>query len=169
MRASLGRPRIPYYWVDQWGNGYWTPKKHMRERGFENAPCGPDGPPAWAIAQRWNERWKREQGSTATSSVTAEQVGYVYFLFAAQAVKIGFSKKPRDRISDVRVGMAGQPEAILVVPGTRADERALHVELAVFRKSGEWFVAAPEVMRLVIRCLTLRRISVGSSVAVLSA
>lgn len=53
----MTRIRIPYYWVDKWGNGYWTPKKHMREAGFENVACGPDGPDAWKVAQKWAYRW----------------------------------------------------------------------------------------------------------------
>jgi hypothetical protein len=50
--------KIPYYWVDDWGNGYWSPKKHMRELGFENVACGKDGPDAWAIGKKWAKRWK---------------------------------------------------------------------------------------------------------------
>lgn len=55
----MGRVKIPYYWVDPWGNGYWSPKKHMKAKGFQNIACGPDGPEAWATAQKWNERWRR--------------------------------------------------------------------------------------------------------------
>jgi hypothetical protein len=54
----MGSVKIPYYWVDSWGNGYWSPKKHMREKGFENVACGKDGPEAWATARKWNQRWQ---------------------------------------------------------------------------------------------------------------
>jgi hypothetical protein len=53
--------RPPYYWVDKWGNGYWTPKKHMREAGFENVSCGKDGPEAQAIGWKWAKRWKEHK------------------------------------------------------------------------------------------------------------
>jgi hypothetical protein len=57
MEQGMGRVKIPYYWVKK-GYGYWTPKKHMRARGFTNIACGKDGPKAWAIAQQWNARWR---------------------------------------------------------------------------------------------------------------
>lgn len=51
--------KIPYYWVDKaTGFGYWSPKKHMKDKGFENVPCGKDGPEAWKIAKKWADKWK---------------------------------------------------------------------------------------------------------------
>jgi hypothetical protein len=57
MSGGVMRVKIPYYVVDRWGNGYWMPKPHMREKGFQHVPCGKDGPKAWAIAKQWNDRW----------------------------------------------------------------------------------------------------------------
>jgi hypothetical protein len=50
--------KIPYYVVIK-GRGYWRPTAKMRELGFAMIRCGKDGPPAWAIAQGWAERWER--------------------------------------------------------------------------------------------------------------
>ena len=49
--------KIPYYTVRRNGRGFWEPTKHMRALGFYNAPCGRDGPDAWAISEQWNRRW----------------------------------------------------------------------------------------------------------------
>jgi hypothetical protein len=59
MTEAQDVKKPPYYWVDrETGMGYWTPKKHMREAGFENVPCGRDGEAAQAIAWKWAKRWK---------------------------------------------------------------------------------------------------------------
>lgn len=51
------RVKIPYYVIDK-GRGYWRPHPRMKVFGFECVPCGPDGPDAWAVAAKWNERWQ---------------------------------------------------------------------------------------------------------------
>lgn len=53
----MGRVPIRYY-VVRGGRGYWQPTRKMRRLGFACIPCGKDGPAAWAIAEKWNERWK---------------------------------------------------------------------------------------------------------------
>jgi hypothetical protein len=58
MSEPVPPKKPPYYWVDKWGNGYWTPKMHMRRAGFENVACGADGPEAQAIAWKWVRRWQ---------------------------------------------------------------------------------------------------------------
>lgn len=64
----MGDVKIRYYVTRQrpggrkWG--YWSPclkrggkPTLMAELGLEIVDCGEHGPHAWAIAQRWNERW----------------------------------------------------------------------------------------------------------------
>jgi hypothetical protein len=51
------RPRRPrYYSVTRSGNGHWQPNKRLRELGFRNQACGPDGPEARAIAEAMNRQ-----------------------------------------------------------------------------------------------------------------
>jgi hypothetical protein len=57
-RSSLGSIKIPYY-VPLKGRGYWRPSARMKQLGFDDVRCGPDGPAAWAVAQYWNNRWQR--------------------------------------------------------------------------------------------------------------
>ena len=54
----MGKVHIPYYVVVK-GFGYWRPKPAMRALGFERVACGKDGPAAWAVAQKWAERWEQ--------------------------------------------------------------------------------------------------------------
>jgi hypothetical protein len=51
----VGNVRIDYYVVIN-GRGYWRPSKKLRKLGFKDVVCGPDGPAAWAVAQRCNRR-----------------------------------------------------------------------------------------------------------------
>lgn len=53
------RMSFPYYRVRRKGRGFWEPSAKMKRLGFENMPCGPDGPDAWRVAKEWNERWQR--------------------------------------------------------------------------------------------------------------
>jgi hypothetical protein len=38
--------------------GFWCPNAQQRAAGFRSAPCGADGPAAWAIAEEMNARWQ---------------------------------------------------------------------------------------------------------------
>lgn len=56
----MAKVKIPYYVVPKGKRtGYWQPSEKMRGLGFESVPCGIDGPEAWAVASKWNERWQR--------------------------------------------------------------------------------------------------------------
>jgi hypothetical protein len=65
--APTGRSEIlqPYKWQLDW-----QPNKRLRELGFRNAACGPDGPEARAIAEEWN----REATASRLSADTARAV-----------------------------------------------------------------------------------------------
>src|SRR5262245_2080997 len=49
------------------GNGFWEPTAQMKALGFHHVPCGRDGPDAWAIAFRWEERWQAVRNGRAPS------------------------------------------------------------------------------------------------------
>ena len=53
----MGKVKIPYYVVIK-GRGYWRPTAKMKALGFADVSCGPDGPPAWTIAETWARRWQ---------------------------------------------------------------------------------------------------------------
>jgi hypothetical protein len=56
--GSMGKIDLKYYVLIK-GRGYWLPTKRMKELGFSDIRCGPDGPAAWKIAADWNERWQK--------------------------------------------------------------------------------------------------------------
>jgi hypothetical protein len=94
----VSKVKIPYYWVDRWENGYWSPKKHMRAAGFKNVSCGKDGPEAWAVARKWNDRWKAfKAGKVTTAKVWPDgSLGEAFERFKATAEWIE-GKRPRTK------------------------------------------------------------------------
>ena len=53
----MGYIKIPYYVVLK-GRGYWRPTPRMKQLGFSDVRCGPDGPAARMLAETWNARWQ---------------------------------------------------------------------------------------------------------------
>lgn len=47
----------PRYYSVVKGRGYWQPTRAMRARGFKPTACGPDGPSAWAAAEKLSAAW----------------------------------------------------------------------------------------------------------------
>jgi hypothetical protein len=60
--------------------------------------------------------------------------GYVYVIRFGDRVKIGFSTDP-----DNRMRALPHDEVLAVLPGTRLNERQMHVAFADLRITGEWF------------------------------
>lgn len=58
----MGKVRVRYYSVIK-GRGYWQPTTAMRALGFRPTSCGPDGPSAWAAAEKMNAAWDARQAS----------------------------------------------------------------------------------------------------------
>jgi hypothetical protein len=54
----MTKVKIRHY-VLRRGKGFWQPTPVMKALGFYSVPCGADGPDAWAVAERWNERWDK--------------------------------------------------------------------------------------------------------------
>lgn len=93
-----------------------------------------------------------------TSSENADEAylpGFVYFVETAdgQFVKIGFSTRLPKRIAELgtlqpspfRLHFAG------AVPGTKRDERSLHLRFSGTHDNGEWFHKTPELAGLLDR------------------
>ena len=53
---AVVRRKVRYYTPRRNNRGFWEPPKWAREIGFSSIACGPDGPDAWAIAEKWNEK-----------------------------------------------------------------------------------------------------------------
>lgn len=65
--------------------------------------------------------------------------GFIYAIASDDLVKIGWSKDPWRRLVKLRSDNAGECAMLGVVPGTQADEAALHREFDAYRVRGEWF------------------------------
>lgn len=63
---AMTKVKIRHYVVKS-SKGFWQPTRGMRALGFYSVPCGRDGPDAWAIAERWNERWDKTREGHAPS------------------------------------------------------------------------------------------------------
>ena len=67
--------------------------------------------------------------------------GWVYFIGAdgSDLTKIGFSTRPRARLSQVQSGNPERLAILYVVPATKSMEAHLHELLSSIRAVGEWF------------------------------
>lgn len=67
------------------------------------------------------------------------KVGWVYFIEAGPAIKIGWAKNPAARLLQLQTAQAEALDLIGVIPGTRYLESDLHRRLSRSRVRGEWF------------------------------
>jgi hypothetical protein len=67
------------------------------------------------------------------------ETGYVYFLRMGRAVKIGFTRDVRKRMSAIQSSCPAPTEVLKVIPGVVNTERYFHEHFAEYRLSGEWF------------------------------
>ncbi len=67
--------------------------------------------------------------------------GYVYVMRIGKrgAVKVGYAKNPTMRLKTLQTGTPGEYRLLLVVPGEKDLEAALHRRFAQHRVQGEWF------------------------------
>jgi len=59
------------HYVLKHGRGFWQPTPKMKAVGFAPVPCGTDGPAAWAIAEKWNQRWDKTKTGAEPSPAMA--------------------------------------------------------------------------------------------------
>lgn len=74
--------------------------------------------------------------------------GFVYIAHADRLTKIGYSKNPHWRISQMRKFEKVRPRLLAYVPGTLADERMVHEALAEYRLPAGAAGCPPELFRL---------------------
>lgn len=73
-------------------------------------------------------------------------------------VKIGYSKSPLNRFSDLAGGHPTPLDLIGVVPGTVAHEREAHRLWSPLRIGGEWFIERPELIAWFRKCLSENKV-----------
>jgi hypothetical protein len=75
--------------------------------------------------------------------------GFVYFWWVGDAVKVGFSVTPSARILHQTTSNPSYTNLIVVVPGSRRDERRLHQRLKSQHIRAEWFRASRHTLDVI--------------------
>ena len=91
----MGSVRIRHYRIRK-GRGYWEPTAKMKAAGFRLMPVGPDGPEAWARAERLNLEWDAaRKGLTKTKHYEHATLGWLFAQYRSMGVWA--AKEPRTR------------------------------------------------------------------------
>lgn len=78
--------------------------------------------------------------------------GFCYFAGGGDGpIKIGFSKSPHRRVSEVRRERIEKTGLLAVVRGGQDRERYYHTLFATHRLHGEWFERCPEILEEIER------------------
>lgn len=82
---------------------------------------------------------------------TLRTPGKVYFVQAEGGglIKIGWATKPAARIFNMQMYCPVRLDLLLEVVGSGQLERTLHVKFATYRRHGEWFEPAAELLELI--------------------
>lgn len=75
-------------------------------------------------------------------------------IYAIQAgrdgdIKIGYAFDTYKRMSQLQTANSEPLRILKVISGNKKIEKKIHLDLADFRKAGEWFEAAPEVLKYI--------------------
>jgi hypothetical protein len=121
----------------------------MRDAGFLNQACGPDGPEARARAQELNAQWdERERTRKARPKLHR---GFIYFLRSGERIKIGFSERLSLRGIDNEAGRGFPVHQLVVFRGSRSEEIRLHQRLKSDLKEDGWYTASPALCAAMLR------------------
>lgn len=75
--------------------------------------------------------------------------GYTYFVRRGDAIKVGHSAIPKQRISGLQVSFPEPLEVLAIIENTIISEAAAHAKFAHLRMTGEWFRAEPELIEFI--------------------
>lgn len=71
--------------------------------------------------------------------------GYVYLITDETAYKIGYSVNPQKRVAELQTGNPRVLKLVASMPGTEADEKALHAKYIKHNLLQEWFAPSMEI------------------------
>ena len=74
---------------------------------------------------------------------------YVVYAESYQVVKIGYAADVDKRIRELQCGCPEPLQKLVVFPGEREEEKALHDRFSEYRVQGEWFRYEGPVVRFV--------------------
>lgn len=156
------RAKVPYL---NWRGGRprWVPGPTLRSRGWRGKDLrAEDGSwlpyaEAMTAALRLNEKVAASLGSQFAAAPRLDKKaldrGFVYFIWAGEQIKIGFSRNPFARARSLSTGVPAPVSAIAGVPGSRQDEARMHKAFHRWHRHGEWFEACPELIDIMMRSI----------------
>lgn len=101
----------------------------------------------WVVQTRW---WHEYPFSLCEECLVRDAAGgWVYFIRAGDAVKIGHSRDPQKRLKQLSTGSAEPLELWHRLPGDKQVERDLHKQFADERLNGEWFRVSDRIQEYV--------------------
>lgn len=78
---------------------------------------------------------------------------FVYFMYSAGRIKIGYSRGSEGRLKTLKTAAAFPPVIVLVMHGSMGDEADFHIRFHADRLHGEWFTLSPNIRRFLNRRL----------------
>lgn len=75
--------------------------------------------------------------------------GFVYFLRCGEFVKVGYSRQPKKRLATLQTATPHDVELLGRLPGTMAQERAVHRCLQHLHHRNEWFRMSDDIIALI--------------------
>ena len=73
----------------------------------------------------------------------------IYFIQCGEAVKIGISVKPYERIANLSSANHQKMELLATMDGGRKEEKAMHAKFASYRIKSEWFRYSAEIDKFI--------------------
>jgi hypothetical protein len=113
-------------------NGFWEPGAQAEQYGLpKSAPCGPDGPAAWAIAEAWNEKLKAAKvKAPAPPKYPPGSLGSFYLQFQQTKAHIVTRKKrTKEDYERVWPEIERRFGTKLVTQITASDSEDFHVDI----------------------------------------
>ncbi|MCK1402070.1 GIY-YIG nuclease family protein [Bradyrhizobium sp. 4] len=98
--------------------------------------------------QEWQLRARKKPGRGLAKRSPR---GSIYFVRAAERVKIGFSKDVRRRVAELQTFFPEPLDLLLVLPGSILNEHAMHRRFADLCITREWFRYEERIARFVAK------------------
>ncbi|MBX3580111.1 MAG: GIY-YIG nuclease family protein [Rhizobiaceae bacterium] len=156
-----------------WRNGRprFSPDQNLRAAGYKGKDLRHEDGRWFTLSETidWSYAFVKERAASGhrvvsspanrpppRSSYSPAAKGYIYFLFTRERVKIGFSENPAVRVASLLTATSDPAEMIVVIEGSRHDERRLHMELSGTAVHREWFQRSLSVIRVMQREMQAR-------------
>lgn len=92
-----------------------------------------------------------EDSERVASEAKTQNESWVYFIESKDSglVKIGYSKRPKDRFNSIKTMSPEHLNLMGMMPGGKTEESELHKKFSDIRSHGEWFTLTPELIEFI--------------------